>query len=157
MPPASGDYELDLYAGYHYESQAPFSATLTLLRYTYPGQTGVHSYDYNEVLVGITWLEHYSLELGYTNDLYGLGKPARHWEFQVEWPLENAWVMSAALGGNDMSNAGVPHYLHWNVGASARLSRLIADLRWFDNEQAEGFVAGISSGSQLVLSLSVVF
>ena len=49
------DTELDLYLGYHYESEAPLSATITVLRYTYPGQTGSHSYDHNEVLVSTTW------------------------------------------------------------------------------------------------------
>lgn len=151
------DFELDYYAGYHYESQAHYSATVTFLRYTYPGHTGDHSYDHNEILVGVTWLEHYSIELGYTNDLFGLNRTAKHWELQVEWPVADVWVMGAALGGNDMSNAGVSHYLHWNVGASARFSHLIVDLRWFDNEKPDGFAARVSANSQFVLSISAAF
>ena len=151
------DFELDYYAGYHYESQADFTVTVTLLRYTFPGRTGAHSYDHNEMLVGVTWLEHYSIELAYTNDLYGLNKIGRHWEFQVEWPIANAWVIGAALGGNDMSDAGVSRYLHWNVGASARFSHFIVDVRWFDNQSPDGFVARASADSQLVMSVSAAF
>ena len=151
------DTELDYYGGYHYESESPFTATVTLLRYSYPGHTGTHSYDYNEVLVGATWRERYSIELGYTSNLYGLDRIARHWELRSEWPVANAWVVGAALGGNDMSDAGVSRYLHWDIGASARFSRLTFDLRWYDNEQPDGFSALSSADSQLVLSISAAF
>ena len=153
----SRDAELIYYAGLNYEARSPISATVTVLRYTYPGQTGTHSYDYNEILLGATWLEHYSIELGYASNLYGLDRIGRHWELRSEWPVANAWVIGAALGGNDMSDAGVSRYLHWDVGASARLSRLTFDLRWFDNEQPDGFAAQSSANSQLVLSISAAF
>jgi uncharacterized protein (TIGR02001 family) len=151
------DTELDFYFGYHYASEAPLSATLTVLRYTYPGQTGSHSYDYNELLVSTTWREQYSIEFGYTDNLYGLGFTGRHWELRSEWPVANAWVISAALGRNDLSDIGVSEYLHWDLGASARFSRLVVDLRWYDNETPDGFAASISAESQFVVSLSAGF
>lgn len=153
----SRDTELDYYAGFHYATDAPVTATVTLLRYSYPGQTGMHSYDYNEVLVGASWRERYSIELGYTSDLYGLDRTARHWELRSEWPVASAWVIGATLGGNDMSDAGVSRYLHWDIGASARFSRLTFDLRWYDNELPDGFAALLSANSQLVLSISASF
>ena len=153
----SRDTELDYYAGFHYAAESPVTASVTLLRYSYPGQTGLHSYDYNEVLVGATWRERYSIELGYASSLYGLDRIARHWELRSEWPVAGAWVISAALGDNDMSDAGVSRYLHWDVGASARFSRLTFDLRWHDNEQPDGFAAQASANSQLVLSISAAF
>lgn len=153
----SRDTELDYYAGFNYAAESPVTATVTLLRYSFPGQTGMHSYDYNEVLVGATWRERYSIELGYTSNLYGLDRVARHWELRSEWPFASAWVISASLGGNDMSDAGVARYLHWDIGASARFSRLTFDLRWYDNEQPDGFAAPSSANSQLVLSISAAF
>jgi len=151
------DTELIYYAGFLYAAELPITATITLLRYSYPGQTGMHRYDYNEVLIGATWLERYSIEFGYTRDLYGLDRIGRHWELRSEWPVANTWVIGVALGGNDMSDAGVSHYLHWDVGASARFSRLTFDLRWYDNEQTDGFAAQLSANSQLVLSISAAF
>ncbi len=156
-PVGQRDIELDYYAGFHYSGEAPISATITLLRYTYPGQTGTHPYDYNEVLMGATWRERYSLEFGYTNSLYGLDRIARHWELRSEWHVANSWVISATLGGNDMSDAGVSRYLHWDFGASARFSRLTFDLRWYDNEQPDGFATFSSANSQVVLSISAAF
>jgi uncharacterized protein (TIGR02001 family) len=151
------DYELDFYAGYHFESQRSFTATATLLRYTYPGQTGTHSYDYDELLLSASWREHYAIELGFTNDLYGLGINARHWEFQFEWPVANVWVLGATLGRNDLSEAGVSRYYYWNIGGSARFSRLIVDLRWFDNETPSGFAAPNSANSRFVVGISLAF
>jgi uncharacterized protein (TIGR02001 family) len=151
------DTELDYYAGFRFESDAPVSAVVTVLRYTYPGQTTIQSYDYTEVLFGASWHEHYSIEIGYTNNLYGFDRIGRHWELRSEWPVANTWVLGAALGGNDMSDAGVSQYLHWDVGASARFSRLTFDLRWYDNEPIDGFAAYLSANSQFVLSISAAF
>lgn len=156
-PVSQRDYELDYYAGYHHRFQAPLTTTVTLLRYTYPGQKGIHDYDYTEFLLSATWREHYAIELGYTNDLNGHDTTSRHWEFQVQWPVASAWVVGAALGRNDLSDAGASKYYYWDVGASARFSRLIVDLRWFDNEEPGGYAGAASAGSQLVLSLTVPF
>lgn len=151
------DYELDYYAGYHHEFEAPVSATLTLLRYTFPGQTGAHPYDYTEVLISTTFLDHYSIEFGFTDDYNNLSQNSHHWELHFEHPLTAAWVLGATLGRSDLSDAGVSKYYYWDVGASARFSRLIVDARWFDNERPEGIAAPPSAGSQFVLSLSFAF
>ncbi|MCH7823064.1 MAG: hypothetical protein IIA07_13715 [Proteobacteria bacterium] len=151
------DIELDYYLGYHYESRTQLAATLTVLRYTYPGQIGSHSYDYHEVLLMATWRERYSIEFGYTNNYYGLDSIARHWELRSDWPVANVWVISAALGRNDLSSIGVSRYLHWDVGASARFSRVVLDLRWYDNEPLGGYAASLAAGPQLVVSISTAF
>ncbi len=151
------EYEADFYAGFHHQFRAPLSTTVTLMRYTYPGQTGLFSYDYNELLLSATWRDHYSLEFGYTDDLNGHGVNSHHWELQFDYPVANAWVLGATLGRNDLSNAGVSRYYYWDVGASARYSRVIVDLRWFDNERLDGYLANASAGSRWVVSLSMAF
>ena len=151
------DAELDFYVGYHFVSQAPISFSATLLRYTYPGQTGAHSYDYNEALVAATLYEHYSVEFGYTKDLSGRGEVGRHWELRTEWPVASAWVVSVGLGQADRTSLGVERFLHWDAGASARFSWLTVDLRYFDNERPDTLAADMSADSQFVISLSVAF
>lgn len=150
------DTEVDYYVGYHFESQAPISISATLLRHTYPGQTGT-SYDYNEALVAATLFEHYSLEFAYTNDYYGFGEPARYWELRTEWPVASAWVASAGLGQVDRTSLGVERFLYWDAGASARFSWVTVDLRYFDHDRSDTRANGASSDSQLVISLSVAF
>jgi uncharacterized protein (TIGR02001 family) len=148
------DLELDYYAGYHYVPDAPWQASLTLVRYTYPGETGAHSYAYNELLLAASVADHWFVEFGYANNYYDLERIARHWEVRTEWPISGAWMFGAALGGNDLSDLNTPHYLYWDVGASARVSRFTFDLRWHDNQPAGGLATSISTGSQLVFSVS---
>ena len=149
--------ELDYYAGYHVEFESPWTSTFTVLRYTFPDHTGTHSYDYNEYLLGVTWRGRHSLEVAYAPNQYSLDASARHWELRSEWPVENALVISAAVGENDFSNIGSTRYLHWDIGVSARVSRLTIDLRWYDNEIPGGNAARISADSEVVLSVSAAF
>lgn len=156
-PVSQRDYELDYYAGYHHQFRAPLSVTASVLRYTYPGQEGAQDYDYTEYLLNATWFERLSLELGFTDDLYGHSTRSQHWEVQLDWPIASAWVVGATLGRNDMSDAGLPKYYYWDVGASARFSRLMVDLRWFDNEHPPAYAFPRTAGSRIVVSLSVPF
>ena len=150
------DRELDVYLGYHFEPAERIGVTGTLLRYTYPGQRGF-DYDYTEGLVAVTLDGRYSLEFGYSDDLYGRGGTGRHWELRADRPLASAWVLSAGVGRNDLTDYGGERYLHGDVGASARLGRLLVDLRWHASEPAGSGIGGASAGSRLVVSLSGVF
>jgi len=156
-PTGRRDAELDYYAGYHYAPESSLSASLSLVRYTYPGQSGPIDYNYTEALAVLGWNDQYSLELGYTDSVYGFDAMGRHAELRGDWPLRNAWVVSAGLGYNDIEELGTTSYWYWDLGASARYSRLTVDLRWYDNDTPTGFLARLSAGSELVASLSVAF
>ena len=156
-PTGRRDGELDFYAGYQFLSDARWSATLALTRYTYPGQTGPIDYDYTEALAVLTYDTRYSIEFGYTNDLYGFGVPGRHAELRADWPLRNAVIVSAGLGYNDTGEISKSGYGYWDLGASARVSRLSMDLRWYNNNAAGGYLRSMSAGSRTVLSLSLAF
>ncbi len=151
------DVELDYYLGVHYQSMSQFAATLSVLRYTYPGQVGTHSYDYDEVMFAASWRDRYSIEFAYTKNLYGLENIGRHWELRTDWPVANVWALSAGLGRNDLESVGVSRYLHWDIGASARFSRLVMDLRWYDSEPLAGYAARIAAGPRAVVSISAAF
>lgn len=155
-PTSRRTMELDYYAGYSLTTDSPWSASITAVRYTYPMAEGAHSYDYNEVLLALSFSDRYSLEAGYTDNVYNLDAEARHWALRADWPLADTLVVGAGLGGHDLAGLGVAHYLHWDLGLSARLSRFTFDLRWYDNEEPDRLpFSGISAGSQLVLSLSL--
>jgi len=151
------DVELDYYLGYGFSPAATLDLSLAVMRYTYPGQTTYFNYDYTELSVLVTVLEQYSLEAGFSEDIYGYGADGRYFELRGEWNMRNAWVVSAGLGYNVLKDQGTTNYLYGDIGASARLGRFVLDLRYYDNETPAGTLAGLSAGSRLVFSVSVGF
>jgi uncharacterized protein (TIGR02001 family) len=156
-PSGRRDAELDYYVGWHFSGESRLSGTLSLTRYTYPGQTTAFNYDYTEVTASAAWDGRYSLEFGYTDDLYGFGVSSRHVELRADWPLRNAWTVSGGVGLNDLRNLGSSRYAYADLGISARFGRVTVDLRWYDNERPSGFQGQVSAGSRLVGALSIGF
>lgn len=156
-PSGRRDVELDYYVGWHFSGESRIGAALSVTRYTYPGQTGSFDYDYTEVSATMTYDGRYSLEFGYTDDLYGFGVGSGHVELRIDWPLRNAWVVSGGLGVNDYSNLGSSRYTFGDLDISSRFGYLTVDLRWYDNERPTGFQGQVSAGSRLVGALSVGF
>ena len=156
-PSGRRDAELDYYLGWQFSGESRLSAALSFVRYTYPGQTTVFDYDYTEVLAAASWDGRYSLEFGYTDDVYGFGVAARHVELRADWPLRTAWGVSGGLGVNDLDNLGSSRYVYGDLGISARYARITVDLRWYDNERPGGYPGRLSAGSQLVGAVSLGF
>ena len=153
------DAELDLYLGYHVAPRPSLELALTLMRRTYPGQSNAYgyNYDYTEALASATLFEHYTLEFGYADDLYGTDEAGRHWELRGDWMQRSAWVLGAGLGYNDLGALDTSNYWYWDLGATARFAWLTVDLRWYDSESLDGYFAPLAAGSKLVLSLSSGF
>lgn len=156
-PDGDRDIELDYYAGYELASDKPVSVSLSLVRYSYPGSRADRSYDYTEALLSMSLHKRYSIEFGYSDDVYGRDAIGRHVDLRADWPMQSAWVVNAGVGLNDLKDLGASRYLYWDVGASARYSRLTIDLRWYDNEEPGDYFAYLSAGSQFVVSLSASF
>lgn len=156
-PTGRRDIELDYYVGWHFASDSPFSASISLIHYTYPDDSGDFDYDHTEALFTAAWNDSYTLELGYTNDLYGFDLSGRHAELRGNWAMPNAWIIGAGLGYNDAGTLASSSYLYWDAGASARYSRVTFDLRWYDNEAPGGFLDRLSAGSRVVGTVTIAF
>ena len=156
-PFGSRDTEVDYYVGYHFEPDGPLSLSVSVMRYTYPGHEGLLDYEHTEGALAATLFERYSLEFAYTDDLYGVGEPARYWALRGEWPAGSYVVASAGIGLADLSALNTDRYTYWDVGLSTRWTRLTVDLRWHDNEAIEGALRNWSAGSRLVASVSYGF
>jgi uncharacterized protein (TIGR02001 family) len=158
---AQFDTELDLYLGYHAAPVPSLGVALTLMRRTFPGQSGIYGddidWDYTEALASATFYDRYTLEFGYADDQYGRGESAWHGELRADWTHRSSWVLGGGVGYYDLSELGTPGYWYWDLGATARYAWLTVDLRWYDNETPEGYYAALEAGSKLVLSLSTGF
>ena len=156
-PFGTRETELDYYLGYHFEPKGPVDLSLSVIRYTYPDDSGSFDYDHTEATLAATLFEHYSVEFAYTNDVYGFGEPGRHLAVRGEWPALNYWIASAGLGLLDLTAIDTNRYAYWDLGLSTRWSSLTVDLRWHDNEDIEGRLSRWSTGSRVVLSVSYGF
>lgn len=150
----SRDTELDYYVGYRFEPARPLAVSISAIRYTYPGQRGSFDYAHVEGFVSATLYERYSIEFAYTDDLYGMGEPARHWGARAEWPAADFWIVSGGLGLADLTAINTDRYSYWDLGLSTRWSSITVDIRWHDNEPIGGVLGNWSAGSRFVLSLS---
>jgi uncharacterized protein (TIGR02001 family) len=149
------DFESNYYLGYHHEVAPSWGATLTLLRYAYPGAGGTHSYDHNEALLEISFNDNYAAEYAYTDDVYGLGRRASHLQLSGDWPLGAGWMLGASIGRNDLSSIGIPEYFHGDIGLSARYSRFAFDLRLYADEPVNSRrFDSASAGTRFVFSIS---
>ncbi len=151
------DAQVSYYAGFHFATESRLDASVSVAHYTFPGQTGPRDYDYTELLASVFLDDTYSLEVGYADEYYGFDWTSHHIELRGNWALPNAWVLGAGLGWNDIDAASPSDYLYWDLGVSARYSRLTVDLRWFDNESQRGALSWLSAESQLVATLSLAF
>ena len=152
------DLEVDYYTGFHLQPSSSWSAILTLLHYSYPGASGDHGYDHSELVAAANWNDRWIIELAYTNDLYGLDATGRHWELRTEQPFGDSWQIGAGVGGNDLSDIGTSHFLHWDVGFSYVVSRLSFDFRFYDNERPEaGLARALAADAQFVVSVTATF
>lgn len=149
--------ELDAYIGYRFEPIGPFGFSTSLIRYSYPDDTSSFDYDYNEVVIAATIFERYSLEFGYSDDVYGFDASGRNVELRGDWPVATYWVLGAGLGYNSVDASPRSRYAYWDIGVSTRVSRLAIDLRWFDNEPIPGRISSWSAGSRAVLGLTLGF
>ena len=156
-PFGSRDTELDFYAGYHFEPQGPVALSLSVIRYTYPGFEGSLDYEHTEAALSATVRERYSVEFAYTDDLYGMGEPARHWALRGEWPAATYWIASAGIGLVDLTAINTDRYSYWDLGLSTRWSSLTFDFRWHDNEDIDGTLRNWSAGSRFVVSIAYGF
>lgn len=157
--PTSGrDWELDLYAGYHLATETPVSLTVTALRYTYPGASGVHAYDYSELVAAVGWHDLVTLEYAYTDNLYNFDVDSRHLRLSAAIPITADWEISGAAGWSDFSAFGQSRFVHADLGASYLFSRYALDFRYYDNERPDGgFIGTLDAGSKFVVSLTATF
>ena len=152
------DRELDLYAGYRFaKPDRRWSGALALVRYTFPGATGSHDYDYTEWLASLGAGERWTLEFAFTNDYQGSSRVARNLELTGSWPLGSRWTVGGAIGWADVPFWADADYWHGHFGVSATLGPATLDLRLYDNSTPNSVFRSVAAGSQWVVSISAGF
>ena len=148
------DIELDFYIGYERSFARQWSATLSLVRYTYP-DTSVN-YDYTEIVAGVGYRDRIFVNIAHTNDYFSLGSDATNYELAGRYPLGRGFEIGATLGAFDIAEF-VGTYLYWNAGVSKLLDRFTFDVRYHDTDSdAEDALRNLAGG-RWVFSIAAAF
>jgi uncharacterized protein (TIGR02001 family) len=145
--------ELDLYAGYTHAFTDATSGTVKLVYYLYPTADyppGSNDYDYLELVAS---LSHNfgpvtgGLEIAYSPDYFFESDTGVALTGSLSAPLVDSWwvfdggiAASAKLGYqwiDDNTNFGTPDYLFYDVGLTAKISKLALDIRYVDSDLSD--------------------
>jgi len=152
------DTELTYYLGYSHDIATRWSLGASVVVYTYPGQTGVVDYNYEEVMLTTNFDDRLWLEYAYSPDLYNTGFDSHNVEIFTEWPAGKHLVVGAGAGYYDVSNFVGDGYAYWELGVTRPIGRLDIDLRYHDTSR---WVPVISSpdraDSRVALSFRLTF
>ncbi len=150
--------EVDYYLGYVRYFGNDWSATVSVNRYSYPGDRGNVDYDYTEYAAILGYDDRIWLEYNHTNALFGHDSTARNVELLSSWPLGQTLSLSAGLGYFDVSDAVGSGYWYWQAGVTRPFGWLEADIRYHDTASVPmRFVADRLVDPRLVLTLSVQY
>jgi uncharacterized protein (TIGR02001 family) len=152
------DAELTYYIGYSHDVGSRWALSVSAILYTYPGQTGVVDYDYEEVMFTTNYDDKLWLEYAYSPDLYNTGKDSHNIGVFTEWPAGKHLVIGAGAGYYDVSNFVGDAYLYWELGVTRPIGRLDIDLRYHDTDDWVPIVSSPGrAGSRVALSFRIAF
>jgi uncharacterized protein (TIGR02001 family) len=145
--------ELDLYAGYTHAFTDATSGTVKLVYYLYPTADyapGSNEYDYLELVAS---LSHNfgpvigGLELAYSPDYFFESDAGVALTSSLSGALTDSWwVFDGGISASgkvgyqwidDNANFGTPDYLFYDIGLTAKISKVALDVRYVDSDLSE--------------------
>lgn len=157
------DLELNFYVGWTFEFDNGTALDLQLVRYQYPGANPGYGINYNELMIGYSFLEYYTATVAYSDDFLRSGESALYYHLGADFPLGVAELnLTLGAGLNDISNVTGSDYWDYQVGINRDFGIVNADLSYFDTS---GFDADVQdwlgpsswADARVVLTLSVEF
>ncbi|HYF21889.1 MAG TPA: TorF family putative porin [Caulobacteraceae bacterium] len=150
------DVEGDFYVGGRPEI-AGFGLDLSATYVAYLGQGDGEDLNHWETQaqlsrsIGPVWA---AASVGWSPDWIGAGEEAWWWQADAAFEVMPRWTLSAAVGGQDVSDSP-EEYTYWNVGTTYALTdRAGADVRWWDTDADD---LGEPYEGRLVAGIKVAF
>jgi uncharacterized protein (TIGR02001 family) len=157
------DIELNFYVGWVFAFDNDTELDLQLVRYQYPGANPGYGINYNELIVGYSFLEYYTLSAAYSDDFLRSGESAFYYHAGADFPLGVGELnLTLGAGLNDISNVAGSDYWDYQVGINRDFGIVNVDLSYFDTS---GFDADVQdwlgppnwADGRVVLTLSMEF
>lgn len=151
------DQEVDLYVGYGTELNSDWSVDATAIRYIYPGTAGDSDLDYNELLFVAHFRDVASVLIGYSNDVFNIGKRGIYYGVSGNLPLANDVLLTASAGYYDLDDALNDNYVDWSIGAEFSTGIFTSRLAYVDTDSTGEDLFGDNADSRLVFSVTALF
>lgn len=129
------DVEVNYYAGYIVDTSSSWQFSIGAVAYSYPGQSGLVKYDYEEYSLGANFEDRIWLEISYSPDLYNFDRSSTNVDVFTDWPINRVWSVGAGAGFYDTSNLTGSSYYYWQLGITASLRWIDLDLRFHDTDR----------------------
>lgn len=129
------DTEVVYYLGYRRDAWRRWTLGVSAIAYTYPGQSGVVDYDYEEIMLSANFDDRLWFEYAYSPDLYQTGLDTHNFEVLTEFPAGEHLVAGIAAGYYDVSSFSGSGYAYWEAGVTWPFNRVDLDLRYHDTSR----------------------
>lgn len=152
------DAEVNYYIGYGHDVSAQWTLGVSAVAYTYPGQTGVIDYNYEEYGISVNHDDRVWLEYAYSPDYWGLNIESHNIELISEWAAGEHLVLGGAVGYFDFRDFLDDSYAYWDLGMTWPINRFSIDLRYHDTSDTVFIVSTPDrADARAVLSFRVFF
>ena len=150
--------EVDFYVGYVKHFGSNWSASVSVSRYTFPGQDGDVDYSYEEFAALIGYRDRVWVEFDHTNSLFGHDTTARNIEIIASWPLPASLSLTAGFGFFDVAEFAGNGYSYWQLGVSRPVGWASVDLRYHDTNNVPAQISPSRlADPRVVLAITAAF
>lgn len=156
-PDTRASTEIDLVAGWSGALSDTLALGVNLTHYLYPSTTV--DLDWTEAIATLTWLEHYWVQVGHSNDALATHTSGTYATIGARLPVSDTFGFEAAAGHYWLAgNSGYEDYAHLQVGAVwafASPFELRLTAHETDSAAERGF--GALAGSRIEAALQASF
>lgn len=114
------DAEVDTFVGWNGDLNDTVNLDVQLVRYNYVGEPDGVDYAYNELIGKVTFVENYSVTLGYTNDFLASDTDSIYAAVGGSWDVGNDINLTAGLGYTtvDEDLSSEDGYIDYSIGVN---------------------------------------
>jgi uncharacterized protein (TIGR02001 family) len=147
--------EIDTYIGYKHKFADQWTGDIELLRYNYPGTRNGFHYNYNELIGKLTYDDHYTFTLGYSNDVFNSSENGIYYGLSGSWDLPGEFTLNSNVGYYDLDNALGKSYVDYGIGVSHKWGAFTGSLTYINTNNNGEDLFGTLASQRWVASLSL--
>jgi len=152
------DAEVDTFIGWNGDLSDSVNLDVQLVRYNYLGEPDGTDQAYNELIGKLSFAEHYSATLGYTNDFLATDTNSVYVGMGGDWEIGKGYNLTAGVGYTTIDDdlGGVDGYADYSVGVNRDFGKVNIALGYYGtNADAEDFFGTDNAEDKFVLTFSV--